>query len=289
MEKSHSAHLAPQVAQNNVDTAVVDDFGKEWQAFNQQALVDDDLLVAFDEYFRIFPFHLINDRSTGFDMGCGSGRWARVMAPKVGHLNCVDPSPLALEQAQIGLSGRENCSFECSSVADSQIAIESQDFGYCLGVLHHIPDTVAGLSSCVAKLKPGAPFLLYLYYRFDNKPAWFRLVWRLSDIVRRVVSKLPFKIKLFCSQVIALTVYWPLARTSLLLEKLGVDVINIPLSVYRNKPLYSLRTDALDRFGTKLEKRFTKNEIEGMMLSAGLNDIQFSDRPPFWVAVGVKS
>ena len=29
----------------------------------------------------------------------------------------------------------------------------------------------------------------------------------------------------------------------------------------KNKTFYFMRTDALDRFGTKLEKRFTKEEI----------------------------
>ena len=38
----------------------------------------------------------------------------------------------------------------------------SQDFGYCLGVLHHIPDTYLGLEKCVLKLKKGAPFY-YIY------------------------------------------------------------------------------------------------------------------------------
>jgi 2-polyprenyl-3-methyl-5-hydroxy-6-metoxy-1,4-benzoquinol methylase len=43
------------------------------------------------------------------------------------------------------------------------------DFGYSLGVLHHIPDAQKALSDCVKKLKLGAPFLVYLYYSFDNR------------------------------------------------------------------------------------------------------------------------
>ncbi|MCY7329778.1 MAG: class I SAM-dependent methyltransferase, partial [Saprospiraceae bacterium] len=62
----------------------------------------------------------------------------------------------------------------------------AMDFGYSLGVLHHIPDTRAALAACVRKLKPGAPFLLYLYYAFDNRPWWFKALWRLSDVVRRL-------------------------------------------------------------------------------------------------------
>ena len=62
---------------------------------------------------------------------------------------------------------------------------------YGNGVLHHVPDTAQGLRDCVRKLKPGAPFLVYLYYAFDNRPAWFRGVWRVSDFVRRGVSRMP--------------------------------------------------------------------------------------------------
>ena len=36
-----------------------------------------------------------------------------------------------------------------------------------------------------------------------------------------------------------------------------------------------MRNDSLDRFGTKLEKRFTKNEIKNMLLNAGFVDIIF--------------
>jgi hypothetical protein len=147
---------------------------------------------------------------------------------------------------------------------------------------------MAGLRICAQKLKKGAPFLLYLYYRFDNKPLWFKMIWRMSDVIRRGICRLPFKIKLIVCNVIAALVYWPLARLSFGLEKLGVNVINIPLSTYRDKPFYFLRTDALDRFGTKLEKRFTKDEITQMMNEAGFSDIRYSEKPPFWVCVGIK-
>ena len=49
-----------------------------------------------------------------------------------------------------------------------------------------------------------------------------------------------------------------------------------------------MRTDSRDRFGTPLEQRFTRNEIAAMMESAGLDDVRFSDRAPFWCAVGIK-
>jgi hypothetical protein len=160
------------------------------------------------------------------------------------------------------------------------------DFGYSLGVLHHIPDTGAALAVCVSKLKPGAPFLLYLYYAFDDRPVWFRALWRVSDWARKVVSRMPHSLRYAVSQVVAGLVYWPLARVAKLGETLGLNVANYPLSLYRDSGFYVMRTDALDRFGTRLEQRFTKLEIKTMMEASGLENISFSKEIPFWCAVG---
>jgi SAM-dependent methyltransferase len=162
------------------------------------------------------------------------------------------------------------------------------DFGYSLGVLHHVPDTQAGITACVRKLKPGAPFLVYLYYALENRPFWFRFLWRASDALRRRICTLQKEHKLFVTGLIACCVYWPLARVSSVGERLGISVENIPLSMYRHASFYSMRTDALDRFGTRLEKRFTAQSIRSMMEHAGLRDIRFSDAAPYWCAVGFR-
>jgi len=60
----------------------------------------------------------------------------------------------------------------------------------------------------------------------------------------------------------------------------------MPLSYYRDRSFYVMRTDALDRFGTRLEKRFSRAEIESMMSAAGLGTIVFREGAPFWCAVG---
>ena len=49
-----------------------------------------------------------------------------------------------------------------------------------------------------------------------------------------------------------------------------------------------MKNDALDRFGTRLEKRFTKIEIQNLMELSGLHKIEFSNNTPYWVAIGYK-
>ena len=260
----------------NIDNSVVEGFGQEWARFDQSGADSAELEVLFNEYFQNFPWDTLPENAEGFDLGCGSGRWAKFVAPRVGRLVCVDPSDRALQVAQQNVDS-QNAEFQQCSV--DNIPGDNYDFGYSLGVLHHIPDTAAGIKSCVDKLKPGAPFLLYLYYRFDNKPLWFKAVWRVSDIFRRIISSLPFGLKHLVTDVIAGLVYWPLARLSRWLPFL-------PLSQYKDRSFYVMRTDALDRFGTKLEKRFTRSEITSMMSAAGLENIRFGS--PYWTAVGYK-
>ena len=272
----------------NQDKNTVEGFGDEWSRFDQSDLPEDEQKLLFDEYFSVFPWRNISKESVGFDLGCGSGRWAKSVAPKVKKLICIDPSS-ALDIAKKNLSNFDNCEFQSATVDDISIDDNSMDFGYSLGVLHHVPNTAMGIKQCVEKLKKGAPLLIYLYYRFDNRPFWFRFIWSISDLFRKIISKMPYGLRYIFSQIIAVLIYFPLARTSFYMEKLNLNVSNFPLSSYKNLSFYTMRTDALDRFGTRLEQRFTRNEIKNMMENAGLENIKFSNSKPYWVAVGFKN
>ncbi len=279
-------------AQSNVDRAVTDGFGAEWSTFRQteSEFSAEERQDIFKTYFGIFPWErLPKDGGVGADIGCGSGRWSMQVAPRVRHLHLMDASEKALTVARSNLSNQQNVTFHHASVGEIPFAAGSLDFAFSLGVLHHVPDTRAAIQEIANKLKPGAPFLVYLYYRFDNRPMWFRALWRATDVIRRLVSRLPHPLKMLASQLIAATVYWPLARLSALLERCGASVQTIPLSFYRHKSFYVMRTDAYDRFCTALEQRFTRDEITSMLAAAGFESIRFSDSEPYWCAVGIKA
>ena len=267
---------------------VIKDFGDEWDTYPQDNL-NDELKEIYTRYFSIFPESYLNQESVGFDMGCGSGRWGKFVAPKVKKLICIDPSSKALEVSKKNLSDFTNCEFINASVQEAPLKDNSLDFGYSLGVLHHVDNTLAALESCVRKLKSGSPFLVYLYYKFDNRSFLFKFIWKISDIFRKLISIMPFKIKKFITSVIAIFIYFPLARFSKLLENLHISYEWLPLSFYKDFSLYTLKTDSLDRFGTKIEKRYTREEIKMMMEQCGLENINFSENEPYWVAVGFKT
>jgi ubiquinone/menaquinone biosynthesis C-methylase UbiE len=179
-------------ASSNIDQKTVDGFGLEWAAYDQVALTGAEYQAWYDAYFGIFPAEALNPEAEGFDLGCGSGRWAAAIAPLVGRLHCIDPAEKALEVARRRLTSQTNVEFHLASSDTMPIADNSQDFGYSLGVLHHIPDTAKALQDAVRKLRPGAPFLVYLYYALDGRPWWFRSLWRISDAIRKGIVRLPF-------------------------------------------------------------------------------------------------
>lgn len=273
---------------DNIDNKTVSGFGDEWARYDQSVMSSEELTELFGRYFKIFPWEKLPENAVGFDMGCGSGRWAKLVADNVGVLHCIDASDKALAVAKTNLKDKKNCKFHLASVDDLPFKNNSVDFGYSLGVLHHIPNTPKALESCVQKIKPGGIFLLYIYYAFDNRPKWFRWIWKFSESFRYVIARMPYVFRYVVSNIIAFLVYFPLSRLAKIFEILGLPIHAIPLSSYKDTSLYTMRTDALDRFGTRLEQRFARDEIKKMMEDAGLTDIRFSEDVPFWCAVGIK-
>ncbi len=273
---------------SNVDSKLIENFGYEWSKFDQTLFPPAELKERFMQYFHLFPWEFLPAGAVGFDLGCGTGRWAKLAADKVGVLHCIDASETVLKIARKNLKDKKNCQYHLGSMEDVPLSNNSMDFGFSIGVLHHVPKPFDTLKSCVEKLKPEAPFLMYVYYRFDNRPLWFRFLWKISDIFRRCISQFPHTLKYWTTQLIAVLVYYPSARLAWVFEKMGFKVEGMLLSSYRGSSFYTMRTDALDRFGTRLEHRFTRDEIKQMMQDAGLERIAFNESPPYWCALGFK-
>jgi SAM-dependent methyltransferase len=266
----------------------IEGFGDEWSWFDQSSRPEEELRRTFSQYFAVFPWEALPKNARGIDVGCGSGRWARFVAERVGSLCCIDPSEQAIRVAARNLEDRTNCFLVVTAAGELPFSEGSMDFGYSLGVLHHTPDPLASLTDAVRKLKPGSPFLVYLYYALDNRPNWYRMLWRATDICRRVISRLPRRLRFLVSQAIAALIYFPLARFARLVESAGFSTAGLPLAAYRDKSFYAMRTDALDRFGTGMEERFTAGQVEELMRAAGLTDIAFAPTEPFWCALGYR-
>lgn len=271
----------------NIDVSVVKAFGEEWKKFSVHQ--EDSVIELRKEYFDIIDETMVNKDTYMIDIGCGSGRWTEYFIDKAGFIEAIDPSD-AIMVADKMVGQKSNVRLTKASVDTIPWEDETFDFGMSIGVLHHIPDTKQALISCVKKIKSGGYFYVYLYYRFDNRGILFKSIFHFSNLLRWVICRLPQRLKKITCDILATLVYWPLAKITALFYKLNWNKLagRLPLAAYYNKPFYNMRNDCLDRFGTKLEHRFLRSEIEEMMKGAGLTDIKFGETAAFWHAVGRK-
>ncbi len=167
---------------------------------------------------------------------------------------------------------------------------ETFDFAMSVGVLHHVPDTKKAMIDCVKKVKKGGYFYVYLYYDLDDRGPIFKTLFKFSDIIRSLVSKLPGKLKFIVCDILAVIIYMPIILLVRFFIFIGLKNLakRLPLSAYYNKSFFIIRNDALDRFGTRVEKRFSAKETKEMMENAGLSNITISKGIPYFHAIGQK-
>jgi len=278
--------LSQRDEDENIDQGVIDGFGHEWAAFDY---TESETVEALDSQFLAYctPIDLsqFNAKSSvAADFGAGSGRWASRLLPYFSLLYALEPSDGASKVLKNKFSKESRMKILQETVGANSIPAGSLDLGISLGVLHHIPDTGLAIKDVSNKIKSGGVFLCYLYYKLEDKPLYYQGLFWTSNSLRWVISRLPYALRRFMARIIASLVYFPLARTAELLGKRGKDVSNFPLHHYANMPLVMLQNDALDRFGTRLEQRFSKKEITEMLENAGfdLSTLKFSDVEPFW-------
>ena len=270
----------------NLDQGVIDSFGHEWATYDYGETETSEALDAqFMAYCAPVDLTQFNPKtSLAGDFGAGSGRWSSRLSPHFSLVYALEPSDGANSVLKNKFSNDPKIVVLQETVGSNSIPLASLDLAMSLGVLHHIPDTGLAIKDVSRRIKPGGVFLCYLYYSLENKPAYYKMIFKAVDGVRRVISVLPQRLKQFVTSLIAGVIYWPLARFSKVLNKFGINTSNVPLHHYADMPFVMLANDALDRFGTTLEQRFSKAEITEMLRVANfdISTLKFSDKEPFW-------
>lgn len=271
----------------NIDEKLVQSFGDEWLKFHDFS--DEIIQEISKEYFDILDDSIVNKNTYALDIGCGTGRWTKFLSEKAGFIEAIDPSNAVFAADKL-LGTIENVRLCKASIETIPFDDNSFDFAMSVGVLHHIPDTQQAMKDCVKKVKQGGYFYCYLYYNLETRGSWFKTLYWLSNGIRKVVCRFPTGIKKIVCDILAITIYMPLILWVRLLVLIGLRniAVKMPLSAYNNKSFFVIRNDALDKFGTRLEQRFSKKQVEDMMTNCGLENIVISPLTPFYHAIGRK-
>ncbi len=262
---------------------VVGRFDREWGAFARVGTDEHERLFA--QYFDLVSTTDLRADQVALDVGCGGGRWAHLLESKGPRVIALDLGLSVEIAARNNRQGRVAC--VQADVVDLPIRDGSIGFAYSLGVLHHVVGTVTALRRVAVAVRPTGSFLIYVYYRLDGRSGWYHALFRAADVVRRIASALSQPLLLALTTFIAATCYFPLARLAKLLRAVGLRraADALPLSFYAELSFETMRNDSLDRFGTTLEKRYTRTEIVMLLDDAGFVDARVSDGPPYWHAI----
>ena len=274
------------VSDDNIDSNVISDFGDEWAKFGYTtSKSSSELALQFQRYSELVNFNDFDpNHAWAADFGAGTGRWAQFILENFSQTYLVEPSDGAFRVLKIKFTNNKKVILEHTTISNSEIPYASLDFAMSLGVLHHISDTAQAFKDINMKLKNGGLFLGYLYYKVENKPFLYRSAFSIANFFRKRISIMPFNLKKKISSIIAFFIYLPFAKTAKFLNSINLNVSNIPLHQYADLNFYMMKNDALDRFGTKLEKRYNRQEISKMLLDSGFDptSIIFSESEPFW-------
>jgi len=249
-------------------------FGEEWQGF-PEILPEHE--KEFQQYFDLVDLDVLANTRV-CDLGCGIGRWSHFLKDRCREMVLLDFSE-AIFVARENLRGADNALFFLGDLRQMPFRDDFADFLFTLGVLHHLP---TGALEEVRALSRRAPTLLvFLYYALDNRPMFWR--WLLSAVtgVRLGLSRMENPhVRSALTWALTIGAYLPLISLGHALRPLGLEN-KIPLyDFYRGKSLQRIRQDVYDRFFTRIEQRFRKEEI--LALRDTFCEVVVSDDPPYW-------
>jgi SAM-dependent methyltransferase len=221
------------------------------------------------------------------DAGCGSGRHTYYAAQNNAEVWAIDICS-AVEIAKYNTRLHNNVFVAQADIHHLPFAPESFDLIYSIGVLHHLPDPERAFRNLLRYLKPGGWIHIYLYWKPENQP-FKRALLALVKAIRRITTHIPHRLVYGLSFPAAAIVFAGFVWPYQLLAAAGLHGIaeRMPMKQYARYPFRVCVNDQFDRFSAPIEARFTREEVEGWMGRAGLEEIVIS--PNFgWCATGRK-
>jgi len=273
---------ASGIDERQVKTAL--SFGFEWSRFPEMY---EEWSRSFLDYMQPHTPEFFRGRKV-LDAGCGNGRFAYYAAKYGAEVWAIDLGP-AVEVAQRNTEDARSVQVVQADLHQPPFRIESFDFIYSIGVLHHLPDPETAFQNLLRYLKPGGEIQIYVYWSPGGQPIK-RALLAIVALARKVTTRLPPRVVYALASPAALAAFvffvWPYR----LLKKIpGCEAIaeKLPMKQYAAFPFRVCMNDQLDRLSAPIENRYTRNEVEEWLRRAELKDCEIHANYG-WVATGRK-
>lgn len=259
-------------------------FGYEWNRFHEMYA---EWEKQFLDYMQPHGPEFFKGKKV-LDAGCGSGRFAYYAGKYAREVWAIDLGP-AVETARKNTAALENVHVVQADIYNPPFPLESFDFIYSLGVLHHLPEPETAFQNLLRYLKPGGEIQIYLYWQAERRPIK-SLLLGVVNFMRNLTTRMPHwavHALAYPSAAAAFLFFvWPY-RLMQLVPALRPAAANMPMKQYAVLPFRVCVNDQLDRFSAPIENRYTRSEVETWLTSAGLKQSQVI--PNFgWLGTGQK-
>src|SRR5688572_5773106 len=279
--------LAGEAAATGTDAKQVEtalSFGYEWHRFPEMYA---EWERQFLDYMQPHGPEFFRGKKV-LDAGCGNGRFAYYAGKYGAEVWAIDLGP-AVEVA------RRNTESVKAQVVQADLhnppfALESFDFIYSIGVLHHLPDPEVAFRNLLRFLKPGGEVQIYLYWKPERRPIKALLLSGIAG-ARHLTTRLPHKavyLLAYPAAVLAFLFFvWPY-RILKRVPPFARFAEELPMKQYASFPFRVCVNDQLDRLSAPIENRYTRADVQNWLARAALESplvgVNFG-----WVATGRKS
>jgi SAM-dependent methyltransferase/uncharacterized protein YbaR (Trm112 family) len=254
-------------AQLDTDSASTDtmhSFGYQWNTFSDvySQWKDDffDFISPVDDtYFA---------GKSGLDVGCGMGRYTRVVGELGTEIIGMDLSN-AVEAAFVNTRHLPNVHIVQGDIHLPPFRPASFDFVYSLGVLHHLPEPRRGFDGMRQLTRAGGGIILWVYS--DTKHPIY-------TFMRKFTLRLSFRVLRATCLTIAVMLWLAFILPNKLARAIGLDSFadRIKFQRYARFPFRALHTDLFDEFSAPIIHGHNEPEIRDWFQSSDCSDIVIS-------------
>lgn len=250
-----------------------DSFGFQWHIYSQTQLDNEQCDLSESDFRKRTGFRPQDLKGKlVLDVGCGMGRFAEVATRWGARVVGIDLSAAAQVAAR-NLADREFVALQADVFA-LPFALESFDYIYSIGVLHHTPDCEAAVKTLPKYLKPGGTLAVWLYSGYNK---WYRF----SDIYRRVTHRMSPRV-LHGMLSVAVPVLNGVDTGLRWIPLVGspiAGVIHHIFPVNRN-PRREMRVlDTFDWYSPQYQSKHTYEQVFRWFESCGLEDLRVVEVP----------
>ena len=207
------------------------------------------------------------------EIGCGSGADLKIFASmvKLTSITAIDLGSNILNLAE-KYSKNQKITIKRGNALSLDFAEKSFDVVYTFGIFHHTSDPILCIKEAKRVLKPGGNIFLYLYSSHEDM-FFKRIGIFFENVIMNIFKYIPYRFQHFFCVIFSPICWMFFTVPSLLINFLGFKKFSKKIPFFFGSHPFSLIGDLKDRLMSPVNHRFSKLEMEKILMSLNFTQI----------------